>query len=128
MWVKIVAIGVGGGVGSVLRYAVAGWVQKPGGVSFPAGTLAVNVVGCLLIGFLAVSLSGPVLVREEVRLALLVGVLGGFTTFSSFAWETIALASERQAALAALNVLASNVLGFAAAWCGWRIARAVFGV
>ena len=69
-------IAVGGGAGAVLRYLVSGWGQRLTDASFPSGTLVVNLIGCLLIGFLASLLTGPFVVREEVRLGRLVGLLG----------------------------------------------------
>ena len=126
---KLVLIAAGGGVGSVLRYLVAGWVQMLAGGAFPLGTLAVNVTGCLVIGFLhAVFTTGPVLVREEYKLALTVGLLGGFTTFSTFGLETVNLAGDRQMFAALLNAVASLTFGCLAAWAGFRIAYNWFGV
>jgi CrcB protein len=118
---------VGGGCGSLLRYSIAGWVQRWTAGSFPAGTLTVNLVGCLAIGFLASLFTGPVLIREEYRLAMLVGVLGGFTTFSSFSWETVSLANDGQWWFAAANILLSNACGLFAAWLGARAALAMYG-
>lgn len=126
---KLLLIAAGGAVGSVLRYLIAGWVQLLAGGAFPLGTLAVNVTGCLLIGFLhAAFTTGPVLVREEYKLALTVGVLGGFTTFSTFSLETVTLAGDRELFAALLNAVASLILGCLAAWAGFRIAYNWFGV
>ena len=124
MPIKVVlCIALGGGVGSLLRFATASFVQRSSGGVFPLGTLAVNTAGCLLIGFLGALLAGPLLVREEVRLGLLVGLLGGFTTFSTFGWETLALLEDGEWARAAANVAASNLLGLAAVWAGLRLAQ-----
>jgi CrcB protein len=112
----------------VLRYLLQGWVQRAANVLFPAGTLVVNVLGCFLIGVLAAAFAGPVLIREEYRVGLMVGVLGGFTTFSAFGLETFHLANDRQFALAAANVVGSCVLGLAASWIGYRLAERWFGV
>ncbi len=120
---KFALIFLGSGVGGVCRYALSGWVQRLGNGSFPVGTLAVNVIGCLLIGFLTASLSGRVLIREEYRVALIVGILGGFTTFSAFGMETFALLNDGQFARAAVNVAASVGVGLAAVWIGYRIAE-----
>jgi CrcB protein len=126
---KIAAIAAGGSVGAVLRYVVARGVQRFAGESFPLGTLTVNVVGCFLFGLLAAALTSPaVLVREEYRLALLVGFLGAFTTFSTFGADTIALIADRQMARAVAYVLLSNVVGFTAVWLGMRIANRLVGV
>lgn len=118
--VRLILIFAAGGLGSLLRFAVAGWMQRYGG-TFPLGTLTVNVVGSIVIGLAATLLSGPVLVRPELRLALLVGLLGGFTTFSSYSWETVSLLQEGQWRYALANVGLSNTLGLAAAWLGMRI-------
>jgi fluoride exporter len=118
---------LGGGCGSLMRYWVAGWAHRLSGGTFPIGTLTVNIIGCAAIGFLAPLLTGPVLVRDEYRLALLVGLLGGFTTFSTYGWETLNLANDGQRWLALLNVLASNAVGLAAAWAAARLANALYG-
>jgi CrcB protein len=120
---KLVLIFLGSGLGGVCRYAVAGWVQRLGNGGFPRGTLAVNVLGCLLIGFLTAAFSGRLLVREEYRIALLVGVLGGFTTFSAFGMETFAFLNDGQYLRAATNVLLSVAAGLAAAGAGYRLAQ-----
>ncbi len=124
---KLLLIGLGGAGGSMMRYLVGGWMQKLSNGVFPLGTLTVNVVGCFLIGLLNVALLGPFTVREEFRFAILVGVLGGFTTFSSYGWETLSLTNDGQWLAAASNFLLNNVLGFAAAWLGYRLAVTWFG-
>ncbi len=116
-----------GGCGCLLRYGLSGWMQRLSNGSFPTGTLAVNVMGCVAIGFLASLFTGPLLIREEYRLAILVGLLGGYTTFSSFGYETITLTDDGQFGLAALNLLLSNGLGLTAAWLGARLAVAIYG-
>ena len=88
---KWLLIACGGGAGAVLRNAMASWGQRLVTGVFPLGTLMVNTVGCLAIGFLASLFAGPLLICEEYRLAILVGFLGGFTTFSSYSYETFAL-------------------------------------
>ncbi len=125
---KLLMIAVGGALGSVLRYALGGWVQKLGNGPFPVGTLVVNITGCLAIGFLGMVLTGPWLVREEYRVAILVGILGGYTTFSSFGRETFLLAADGQWTPAILNIVLSNGLGLAAAWFGHRMGQKLFGV
>ena len=120
-------IACGGALGAVLRYGLSVGCQRLAGGVFPVGTLAVNVAGCLLIGFLGALLSGPALLRDELRLGLLVGVLGGFTTFSTFGWETFALLNDGEWSRAAANVVASNALGLAAVWLGYRVAQQLGG-
>lgn len=125
---KFILIFVGSGVGGILRYSLQGWVQRLVDISFPLGTLAVNVCGCFVIGFLAATFSGPVLIREEYRIGLTVGIVGGFTTFSTFGLETFNLANDGQLRLAFANVLGSCVLGLMAVWIGYRLAERWFGV
>ncbi len=128
-WLTRIALVAGGGaVGSVLRYLFSGWLQSKSGFNFPWGTLGVNLVGCLAVGFIASVLSGPILRPPEYRLLLVVGLLGGFTTFSAFAWETMALLREGQTGLALLNIALSNMVGLAAVWAGLAVARKLFGV
>ncbi len=125
---KLLLIAMGGAVGSVMRYAVAGWTQKLSGSSFPLGTLIVNVSGCLAIGFLGMALTGPLLIREEYRVALLVGILGGYTTFSTFGRETFLLAADGEMGYAMTNLLLCNAVGLGAVWLGHRAAQKWFGV
>jgi len=131
---KIALIALGGAVGAVLRYALSGAVQSAtqgagsGGVAiFPVGTLVVNVLGCVAIGALAAVFAGQVTIREEYRIAILVGVLGGFTTFSTYMWETFSMASEGQRGWALLNVGLSTVLGFGGAWLAYRVVEWMYG-
>jgi fluoride exporter len=129
---KFILIFLGSGLGGVLRYALSGWVQNWTTASFPTGTLAVNIVGCFAIGFLSQAFTAPgsgagILIREEYRVAITIGIIGGFTTFSAFGKETLALAAERQMILAGLNILLSIVLGLAAVWLGTRLAERIYG-
>lgn len=124
---QFLAIFLAGGCGALGRYVVAGWVQRFSSGWFPLGTLTVNVLGCAALGFLASLLTGPMLMREEYRVAVLVGLLGGFTTFSTYSWETIGLAEENQHWLAVANILANNLLGLAFAWTAARLATAIYG-
>jgi CrcB protein len=126
--IKWLLIAAGGAFGSILRYALQGWVQRSTNSSFPIGTLAVNIIGCALIGFLTATFTGPKLIREEYRIGLIVGILGGFTTFSAFGLETFSLTNDRQFALAALNVVLSCGLGLIAVWAGYRAAEFLYGV
>jgi CrcB protein len=124
---KWTLIAGGGAFGSLLRYALQGWVQRLAGGSFPLGTLAVNVLGCLAIGWLGGFVGGPHLLREEYRLGLTVGVLGGFTTFSAFGLESFHLANGGQLRLAVFNMLLSCALGLIAVWAGYRAAERWYG-
>ncbi len=126
--VKLALIFVGGGVGSVCRYGLAGWGQRLTHASFPIGTLLVNVLGCFMIGVLNYLFSGgPYLIRPEYRVALTIGLLGGFTTFSTVGWETFAMANEGQGVRAVTNLLLSVSLGFFAVLVGYRLLEKWFG-
>jgi fluoride exporter len=126
---KWILIAVGGAIGSMLRYAMQGWVgQEVAGRSFPVGTMVVNIVGCFIIGFLSAMFDGRFLIREEYHFALRIGVLGGFTTFSSFGQETFNLAKDGEFGLAALNVFLSCGVGLLAVLIGYRLGEHWFGV
>src|SRR5258705_449699 len=105
--------------------------RRSGGVVLPQpewpGGRMFLISGCVAIGVLFALFTGPVLVREEVRVALFIGVLGGYTTFSSFGRETIALVHDGQWLFAALNVLLSNVLGLLGVFAGDRLVTRLFG-
>ncbi len=118
-------VGLGGFLGSVLRYGAGGLAQRlaPFGAAFPAGTLAVNALGSLLIGLLGALAESRGLFGPGARLALFIGLLGGFTTFSSFSFETLQLARAGQWLLAGLNVGAQLLLGLGAVWLGWVLGR-----
>jgi CrcB protein len=134
MSLKLALIAAGGAVGSLARYGLQGWVQRFVGArfesaaGFPFGTMTVNVLGCVVIGAIAGALSGTISLREEYRVGLTVGLLGGFTTFSALGYESFALAQASQVRWAATNMIASCVLGFIAVWCGYHLAARWFAV
>ncbi len=111
----------GGAVGTGLRYGLSLIMPAQGVTAFPVGTLAANLLGCLAIGMCATSMVLPSSVSPHVRLGILVGVLGGFTTFSSFGLETIRMATAGHWAAAAGYVLISNIGGLLAVWLGMRL-------
>jgi fluoride exporter len=113
-------IAVFGALGSVARYGLGLWVRGLG-VGFPYGTLLVNVIGCLVLGFVA-TLALENRVSEEVRLAIAVGFCGAFTTFSSFELEVMNALLEGRGWLAALYVVSSVLLGFLAVLAGRGLA------
>lgn len=120
---EVLLVAVGSAVGGVLRYAVSGAVARTLGEVFPLGTLTVNVLGSFAIG-LFLALTGPdgrLLVDPRLRQAFTLGLCGGFTTFSSFSMQTLALLQDGEWTLAALNVAASLVLCLLAVWAGWEL-------
>ncbi|CCG06972.1 fluoride efflux transporter CrcB [Pararhodospirillum photometricum] len=113
-------IAVGSALGGVLRYWMSGWVAAQTGQTFPWGTLAVNILGSFVIGLFA-TLTAPEgrwLVPGEIRQFFMTGVCGGFTTFSSFSLQTLALAQDGQWLWAGLNVVGSVVLCLLGVWLG----------
>lgn len=121
---SVLLVGAGGFIGSAARYLLASAVNAAAGTGFPPGTLAVNALGCLAIGFLGGLAAAQDWMTLPVRLLLITGVLGGFTTYSSFAWETVALARNAAVGAALLNVALHLVLGFGAVATGLLAARA----
>lgn len=120
---ELVAVGFGGFVGAVLRYLVSGWVHRFAGAEFPWGTLTVNFAGCLALGALMglfEARGGP---SAEWRLFLGFGAAGSFTTFSAFGYETVELVRASELGLAAVNAVASLLLGVAAVVAGTVLAR-----
>lgn len=130
---RILAIALGGAGGSVARYLVSGWVQRARplaalgswGPALPWGTLFVNLTGCFAMGLLAGMLQQRLVVSQETRALVLIGVLGGYTTFSAFALETLRLAQEGSFLPAAANVVGSVALCLTGVWAGDLAAKLV---
>ncbi len=120
---KVAMIGLAGLAGTLCRYWLAGALGRRYGESFPFGTLVVNVLGCFVIGALFFLFEERGTASETARAALMVGLLGGFTTFSSYGLQTFALLREGALAHAALYVVASNLLGLLTVWGGYALAR-----
>lgn len=120
---QLIAIATGGAVGALLRFWVSTGVYSLLGRAFPYGTLVVNVTGSLAMGFLYVVLLDRMTVAPEVRAALLVGLLGAFTTFSTFSIETLNLIEQADFTKAALNMLVSVVACVLACWLGVQLGR-----
>ena len=120
----ILFVGAGGFLGAILRYLFGLWVQNlPSQPAFPYGTMMVNVLGCLIMGVLGGLVEGRNLFSPGVRAFLIVGLLGGFTTFSTFGYQTMQLARDGELAAAFANVTLQVGLGLAAVWIGYGIAR-----
>ena len=119
---QYVWVGIGGALGSVLRFFMQGWVQTAYAGFFPIGTLAVNLLGSALVGFLG-GLFEIVPGSTHLRNFLMVGILGGFTTFSAYSLGNLTMLREGQGRAALVYVLASNVLGIGLAFGGFFLAR-----
>ena len=124
IFAEFLMVGAGGFLGSGSRYLVVKGMERLFPYSaFPYGTVTVNLVGCLLIGYLATAIDVRELVDPALKLFLLAGVLGGFTTFSAFSYENVLLMQNSRPELALLNVGVQVTLGFLAAWAGVALAR-----
>ncbi len=122
---KLLIIGIGGFLGAVSRFLMAGWVQDLSrSVHFPYGTLAVNVIGSFLLGFLVRYAFMQNVFSPEVRMLIFIGFLGAFTTFSTFSLETFNLFADGAATPAVLNITANIFLGLVAVWLGQTLAYA----
>jgi CrcB protein len=127
MW-RILMLALGGGLGTVARYLVNGWVTQrvASAAVFPLGTMVANVTGSFLIGLIA-AVSGPSLgrawLKPEWRDFLMIGFCGGYTTFSSFSVQTLNLARDGEWLLVGLNVIGSNALCLVAVYLGWVCGR-----
>ena len=133
--VKLLLIGFGGALGTMARYGVNGWVsgaqaRLPSATAlFPLGTMVVNVTGCFVIGWLS-AVCGPALervwMRPEWRDFLMIGFCGGYTTFSSFGLQTLALGRDGEWLWAGVNVIGSNAAGLFAVYLGMVCGRAMY--
>jgi len=119
----LLLVAVGGAFGSIARYLMASSIQKSTGWLFPIGTVLVNILGCFLIGLLYVWLVARPDPRHDLRALLMVGVMGGFTTFSSFSLETVTLLMSGSYGSAALNVAVSVVACLVGTGLGIGLAR-----
>jgi CrcB protein len=124
--IKLFLVGAGGFFGSVARYTLSGLVYRILSTPyFPYGTLAVNVVGCLLIGFFGGLAESRQLFNPEIRLLIFIGFLGGFTTFSTFGYEVFSFAREGQIISSLMNILLHIILGIGATWLGYVLSKLV---
>jgi CrcB protein len=120
---QLLIAGIGGFIGSACRFWFSSVTYRILGQDFPYGTLFVNVLGCLLIGLLMTVFEDRFLVSPNLRIFLTVGILGGFTTFSTFSFETVSLLKEGSFLIAGANILSSLMICLAATWFGSAIGK-----
>ncbi len=115
---KIFLVFIGGGIGSVSRYSLSGLVYKIEGSGFPYGTFAVNIIGSFLIGLFLTMSQDRFLISPQFRVFVAIGIIGGFTTFSTFSFETVELLKDGSFTLGLLNIAVTVLLGLTATWAG----------
>jgi CrcB protein len=123
MMQKLLWIALAGALGNIARFSLSGFVQRAYGTGFPVGTLAVNVLGCFLFGAVWSVAESRTGISPEVRTVVLIGFMGAFTTFSSFAFETAQMVRDSQWLLAAGNILVQNGVGIACLFIGLAAGR-----
>jgi len=123
--INYMVVFAGGGIGSVARFMLATWIGQRWGKSFPLGTFVINITGSFLIGFLMTLMAERFLENPQWRLLLVVGGLGGYTTFSTFQYETGKLVVDGELGYAALNMVLSVAVGFVALKLGDVIAKLI---
>jgi len=121
---NILYIALGGIIGTICRYAVSGASLYLSNSSFPLGTFIVNITGSFIIGFLWVVIS-PENISPQIRNMIFIGLLGSFTTFSSYALESLKLAQSGNYALALVYIIGSNVIGLLLVFLGYSLAKAI---
>ena len=124
---RILLVGLAGLSGTLCRYWLSGAVSRRYGGAGPPGTLAVNLLGCFAAGLLFHFMQERGAFSETARAAVFVGLLGGFTTFSAYGLQTFALLREGRVGMAALNVVASNLLGLLLVWAGYAAGKLLGG-
>jgi CrcB protein len=122
---RLLLLALAGALGSLARYGLAGVVQRAFDGGFPFGTLAVNVLGCMLFGVVWTLAEERLVISGETRFVLLVGFMGAFTTFSSYAFETGAMLRDAEWSMAIANIVAQNVLGITSFFVGVALGRLV---
>jgi len=120
---NLLVIGVGGFIGAILRYLISGYFYNLYGNKFPYGTLAVNIIGCLILGFFITLAEGKFIVSPQMKSFVAIGLLGAFTTFSTFSFETLVLLQRELYISAFLNIFISISAGLLAVWLGIILAK-----
>ena len=119
--IKLVVLALAGAAGTLSRYWLSGFLLRHSRASFPYGTLAVNLIGCLVMGFV-MQRAQDLRLQSDTRAVLVVGFLGAFTTFSAFGFETLELLRAGLPGMAMINVMANIVAGVALVWLGMLLA------
>ena len=122
---RLALIAIFGAIGTLARYGLQGIVQYRTGPTFPSGTVAVNVCGCLLLGFLGQLTLNRMVISPDMRVAMAIGFFGGYTTFSSFGWETIKMLEDGEWLWGGSYVLASVLGGLIFTWLGMQAANRI---
>jgi len=120
---KTILIALAGLIGTVLRYWLSGVLARQYGETFPWGTMAVNLIGCVGAGAVFFLTEERFVLNPTLRTVILIGLLGGFTTFSSYSLQTFALLRDGEFGMAILNVITSNILGLFMVWIGYGLSR-----
>jgi CrcB protein len=122
---KYLAVGVGGFVGAIARFWLASYVGQRMGTRFPYGTFLVNVSGCFLVGFAMTILADRTNLSPTYRYLIPIGFIGGYTTFSTFEYETLRAIQDGQLTIGLLNIVLSVTVGFLMVWTGALVGKAV---
>ena len=125
LMLKTILIALAGLVGTLLRYWLSGLVARRFGETFPWGTMAVNLIGCFVTGAVFYLSEERFLINPAVRTVIMIGLLGGFTTFSSYGLQTFTLLRDGEFGLATLNVAVSNIVGLLMVWAGYVSSKAL---
>ncbi len=125
MWQKLIYLGLAGAAGTISRYLFSGFIQKLSSTSFPLGTAAVNIVGCLLFGIFWAVMENRLSNIDAIRPIIFIGFFGAFTTFSSFMYETSQLLDNSQWFFASVNIIGQNIIGLISILVGLAIGRLI---
>ena len=122
---QLVLVFLGGGLGACSRYLISQFANAKWGVDFPVGTLIANIVGCFIIGIFMAAITERYIINPNWRLLIVVGFIGGLTTFSSFSYESLQLLQDGGLNLAMVNILTNMVFGFTATWLGMLVVKII---
>ena len=124
---QLLFLAIAGALGSLSRYALGGLIQRITGTNFPYGTLLINVLGCLIIGFIMQVALTSDLIPPNIRIIITIGFLGAFTTFSTFSYETVKFLEDGALIAAVMNVMSNVGLGLLGTFCGLLLEKIALG-